>query len=59
MKTTKFIIGIAAITMATPAYALTYYLTSQWYDRGNHFCRYGNGTVLIVGYSLCPPSIEG
>lgn len=50
---------LAATLAPTAAYAMTYYLTAQWLDRGNRFCRYGNGTVLNVGYSICPMSIQG
>jgi len=38
---------------------MTYYLTAQWVEGGNRFCRYGNGTVLNVGYQICPLSIKG
>lgn len=58
-KTIYAIIAAAAVLSSTPAYALTYYLTAQWVETGNRFCRYGNGTVLNVGYRLCPLSIEG
>lgn len=40
------------------AYAMTYYLEAQWTEGGNRFCRYGDGTVLNVGYKLCPLSIK-
>jgi len=50
------LIATAALA-STPAYALTHYLVAQWYEGGNHFCRYDNGTVLNVGISLCPLSI--
>ncbi|MFN3457712.1 MAG: hypothetical protein ACK4G2_02210 [Novosphingobium sp.] len=49
----------AAILAATPAQAMTYYLVTQWIEGGNNFCKYGAGTVLNVGYKLCPLSIEG
>ncbi len=55
------IAGMLAAT-AVPAvaqYGMTYYLVGQWMERGNRFCRYGNGTVLNVGVSLCPLSIQG
>jgi len=57
----KVIIAIVLATMATPALAqgMTYFLVSQWYDRGQHFCRYQNGTVLNVGANICPLSIQG
>ena len=50
-----------ALLTATPAYAMTYFLTGDWYDRmtGAHMCQYGNGTVLNVGVRLCPLHIEG
>ena len=56
---TKASIFAAAVLAATPAYAMTYFLDAQWYENGNHMCRYGNGTVLNVGYRICPLSIEG
>ena len=57
----KLIIAAALVAAVAPtaAYAMTYFLSSQWIDRGNRFCRYQNGTVLNVGVSLCPLSIEG
>lgn len=57
----KIIIAAAlAMTAASPAYAMTYYLTSQWLSStGNRMCAYGNGTVLNVGYRICPLSIQG
>lgn len=57
----KIIIAAALALAATPAIAqnMTYYLVAQWYENGNHFCRYGNGTVLNVGYQICPLSIRG
>lgn len=48
-----------SVGVAVPAQAMTYFLTSQWTAQGNRFCRYGNGTVLNVGVSICPLSIEG
>lgn len=50
----------AALAVAcASAFAMTYYLTDQWVKNGNRFCKYGNGTVLNVGVSLCPLSING
>lgn len=51
--------ALAAAVAPSAAFAMTYYLTAQWMERGNRFCRYGNGTVLNVGVSLCPLSIQG
>ncbi|MFL6856329.1 MAG: hypothetical protein ACJ8EB_00310 [Allosphingosinicella sp.] len=51
--------ALFAATVASPAYAMTYYLQAQWLDGGNRFCRYSNGTVLNVGYRICPLSIQG
>lgn len=48
-----------ALAFAVPAFAMKYFLQSQWYDHGDHFCRYSNGTVLNMGYRICPLSIEG
>ena len=57
----KFIIGVAMLISASvPAQAaMTYFLTAQWYENGNHMCKYGNGTVLNMGYKICPLSIGG
>ncbi len=56
----KLIIAAAiAAGLATPAYAVTSYLVAEWFANGNHFCRYDNGTVLNVGYRVCPLKIEG
>ena len=61
----KIIVSAAlAVTMvAAPAaaqYQMTYYLTDQWVNStGNRMCQYGNGTVLNVGYRICPLSIKG
>ena len=60
----KIVMGIVlAFAAATPAAAqfqMTYYLTDQWVNsNGNRMCQYGNGTVLNVGYRVCPLSIKG
>ena len=55
----KAIFGfLALVSVASPAYAMTYFLVAQWYEGGSHFCKYSNGTVLNVGIKLCPLSIE-
>jgi len=59
MKKLMMAAALAAVVAPTAAYAMTYFLSAQWVDRGNRFCRYQNGTVLNVGISLCPLSIEG
>lgn len=53
----KRLIFIIAITLSSSAYALQHFLVSEWYQNGQHFCKYDNGTVLNVGYQLCPLSI--
>lgn len=47
-----------ALLAPLAAYAMTYYLEAQWVDGGDRFCRYGDGTVLNVGYRTCPLSIK-
>jgi hypothetical protein len=47
-----------ALMLPTLAFAMTYYLESQWMDGGNRFCKYTDGTVLNVGVRLCPLSIK-
>lgn len=58
MKKIKLLV-IAAAMASTPAYAMTYYLTAQWYEGGNNYCRYSNGTVLNMGARMCPLRIGG
>jgi hypothetical protein len=57
----KIVIAAVLAFTATPvaAQGMTYFLTAQWVDQGQRFCRYSNGTVLNVGYSVCPMSIRG
>ncbi len=55
----KLIIAAVMFAGATPALAVTSYLAAEWYANGSHFCRYDNGTVLNVGYRVCPLKIEG
>lgn len=57
----KFIIAAALALTATSVASqnMTFYLTAQWVENGNRFCRYGNGTVLNVGFQICPLSIQG
>ena len=58
----KIVIAAALAFTATAAaaqYLMTYYLVAQWYENGNQMCRYGNGTVLNMGYRTCPLSIKG
>jgi uncharacterized protein (DUF697 family) len=55
----KAIVLAGAVLSASPAYAMTFYLTAQWFENGSQMCRYGNGTVLNMGARLCPLSIQG
>lgn len=57
----KKLLAVAALSLAcvSPAYAMKYFLTAQWFEGGNQMCKYGNGTVLNVGVRVCPMSIEG
>jgi hypothetical protein len=57
MKRVGFVLSL--LLAAGSASAMTYFLKDQWVDGGKRFCRYSNGTVLNVGVSLCPLSIEG
>ena len=63
MKSVLALAALAAMMVAAPAaaqYSMTYYLTDQWVNSsGNRMCQYGNGTVLNVGYRVCPLSIRG
>lgn len=51
--------AILALTAASPAYALTHFLVSEWTQNGDQFCKYDNGTILNVGARVCPLSIQG
>ena len=55
----KTAIAIVLMFGFAQAQAFQYYLTNQWYNGGNHFCEYSNGTVLNVGIGLCPFTING
>jgi len=58
----KIVIAAALALTAVPAaaqYQMTHYLVAQWFENGNNFCRYSNGTVLNVGVRICPLSIKG
>jgi len=55
----KKLVALALLAVALPAYAMTYFLVAQWFEGGNNMCKYGNGTVLNVGYRVCPLSIQG
>lgn len=59
----KIMIAIALAAASAPAaaqYQVTFYLTAQWVNNvGQRMCQYGNGTVLNVGYRVCPLSIKG
>ena len=49
---------VLVIMVASIAYAMTHFLVAQWYENGDQMCKYDNGTVLNVGYKICPLSIE-
>lgn len=52
--------ALIAASVASPAYAMTYFLTNQWLNgSGQRMCQYGNGTVLNIGVGVCPLSIQG
>ncbi len=49
---------VLVVMVASIAYAMTHFLVAQWYENGDQMCKYDNGTVLNMGYKLCPLSIE-
>lgn len=55
----KKILFSLLVVFSANAYAMTYFLTKSWWSNGNQMCQYGNGTVLNMGISLCPLSIQG
>lgn len=50
--------GLVAYAAVAEPYKMTFYLVSHWLENGQQFCKYGNGTILNVGYSYCPWSIR-
>ena len=53
------LIILSLLILSLNSFAMTYFLVDQWTKNGNNMCEYGNGTVLNVGYRVCPLSIEG
>lgn len=47
-----------SLGIAVPAHAMPYFLVAHWFEAGKHFCKYGNGSVLVV-IGACPVSVEG
>ena len=56
--TMKRVALLAAALVAFGAQAATYYLQDQWVKNGENFCKYSDGTVLNMGYKVCPTSIK-
>lgn len=54
----RIALAIIALSVATPAYALSAYLVREWTQNGDQFCEYENGTILNVGARVCPRSIQ-
>lgn len=57
-RTKSALAAIAICALSVAHAAMTYYLEDQWFENGNRFCKYGDGTILNVGYKLCPLSIR-
>lgn len=49
--------AIIGFGSAADAQQLMRFLVAQWVEGGNNFCKYDDGTVLNMGYKLCPLSI--
>jgi hypothetical protein len=56
VKKKLLILFLATAPLA--AFAMTHFLTAQWFENGNQMCKYDNGTVLNVGVRICPLSIK-
>lgn len=55
----RLVLAITLVVMtASIAYAMTHFLIAQWHENGDQMCKYDNGTVLNVGYKICPLSIK-
>jgi hypothetical protein len=50
---------LLATLLAPPlsAMAMQHFLTADWYENGNHFCKYDDGSVMNVGVNVCTLSI--
>ena len=55
----KTLIFSLTLLVANTAFAMTHFLTNQWYSNGSNMCQYDNGTVLNMGARICPLSIQG
>lgn len=55
---TAIVIAFAFLAFSSPAYALSSFLVSEWISDGDQFCKYDNGTVLNVGFRVCPLRIS-
>lgn len=55
----KLILLVALMSFPASAFAMTYFLTRDWYQGSDHMCGYSNGTVLNIGVGVCPLSIQG
>lgn len=55
---TKLTLLLALALASAVATAATYYLERTWTKNGNTMCQYSDGTVLNVGYRVCPLKIE-
>jgi len=56
---TMIAIGFVLVSLQASAFGMVYYLTNQWQGPQGRMCEYSNGTVLNVGYSICPLQING
>lgn len=54
----KIFFTILLLSFSLTAYALMHFLVEEWDANGDHFCKYDNGTVLNVGYKICPLNIN-
>ena len=58
MQRITFTVAIAALLISGAAQAqISSFLVRQYTQNGNTMCVYDNGTVLNMGYQLCPLSI--
>ena len=48
---------VASLLCAAAWAQIQSFLVRQYTQNGNQMCEYDNGTVLNVGYKLCPLSI--
>lgn len=51
-------IAVLLVTTGAALAGLKHYLEREYIEKGDRMCVYDNGTVLNIGYKVCPLYIE-